>query len=463
MTNAEQQEAVGVVKASPAKAFFVEMITRDIELQDAILDLLDNCIDGVRRLGKTKGAHPYRGYHAHITFSDEEFSIEDNCGGIPYDIACKYAFMMGRPADYEGRKSGGIGVYGIGMKRAIFKMGRSCVVFSDTPEKAFEVVITKEWLDDDKNWNLEAKTVKTDLPAHGTKITVGNLHKVVRDEFSQGSQFNDDFITVVRNAYSFLLDKGFEVVVNGKQVAPSVPSLLWEQAEGPGTLRPYIYKGDVEGVKVFLTVGFRERPHTPTDEERESTPKYDSDQTGWTIVCNDRVVLPYDKSRQTGWGWGGVPSYHNQFISITGFVFFDGYPGDLPMTTTKRGVNANLDVYTLVRERMQAGIKHFTKFTNDWKGFDVAELFGRADDVSVLEIERRVENGKVKLHPLRAGQAQLAPQLPESPREVLEKRISFTRAVKDIRRVSKWLFQKEDARPSEVGAECFDFVLRKTK
>ena len=89
------------VNASPAKAFFVEMITRDIELQDAILDLLDNCIDGIRRIGKTKGSHPYQGYYAKITFSENEFVIEDNCGGIPFDMAQKYAFMMGRPAQYK--------------------------------------------------------------------------------------------------------------------------------------------------------------------------------------------------------------------------------------------------------------------------------------------------------------------------------------------------------------------------
>ena len=118
--------------------------------------------------------------------------------------------MMGRPADYEVRKAGSIGVYGIGMKRAIFKMGRSCVVFSHTKEKVFEVAITKEWLEDDKNWNLEARTVATELPAHGTKITIRDLHKVVRSEFSGGSQFNEDFITIVRNAYSFLLEKGFK-------------------------------------------------------------------------------------------------------------------------------------------------------------------------------------------------------------------------------------------------------------
>ena len=34
---------------APTKEFFVGMLTRDIELSDAILDLLDNCLDGVVR------------------------------------------------------------------------------------------------------------------------------------------------------------------------------------------------------------------------------------------------------------------------------------------------------------------------------------------------------------------------------------------------------------------------------
>ena len=38
-----------VAKAFPAKRFFVDMLVRDIELQDAILDLLDNCVDGAMR------------------------------------------------------------------------------------------------------------------------------------------------------------------------------------------------------------------------------------------------------------------------------------------------------------------------------------------------------------------------------------------------------------------------------
>ena len=42
------------VYANPTKKFFVEMLTRDIDLIDAIMDLVDNCIDGVHRQRKKK-------------------------------------------------------------------------------------------------------------------------------------------------------------------------------------------------------------------------------------------------------------------------------------------------------------------------------------------------------------------------------------------------------------------------
>ncbi|WP_072395132.1 hypothetical protein [Hyphomicrobium sp. CS1GBMeth3] len=38
------------VDANPTKAFFVRMITRDIALEDCVLDLIDNSIDGAWKL-----------------------------------------------------------------------------------------------------------------------------------------------------------------------------------------------------------------------------------------------------------------------------------------------------------------------------------------------------------------------------------------------------------------------------
>ncbi|MBS0481598.1 MAG: hypothetical protein JSR96_05480 [Proteobacteria bacterium] len=46
----DQKHQIDTARASPTKAFFVRMLTRDIELQDAILDLLDNCLDGILRV-----------------------------------------------------------------------------------------------------------------------------------------------------------------------------------------------------------------------------------------------------------------------------------------------------------------------------------------------------------------------------------------------------------------------------
>lgn len=89
-----------IANGSPTKEFFVEMLTRDIELNDAILDLLDNCLDGVVRAcsekNKLQTEDFYTSYEASINLSATEFSITDNCGGIPRDKAENYAFRMGR-------------------------------------------------------------------------------------------------------------------------------------------------------------------------------------------------------------------------------------------------------------------------------------------------------------------------------------------------------------------------------
>ena len=43
------------VGANPTKAFFVTMITRDITLEDCILDLIDNSVDGAWRSEGSRG------------------------------------------------------------------------------------------------------------------------------------------------------------------------------------------------------------------------------------------------------------------------------------------------------------------------------------------------------------------------------------------------------------------------
>lgn len=113
--------------ANPTKTFFVRMITRDISLEDCILDLIDNSVggawkcEGSRPVGLAGGADLQK-YRIAIDTSSDSFRIIDNCGGMSLTEAVDHAFSFGRQAtdrtdDYS------IGVYGIGMKRAVFKLG----------------------------------------------------------------------------------------------------------------------------------------------------------------------------------------------------------------------------------------------------------------------------------------------------------------------------------------------------
>jgi len=138
--------------AFPSKRFFVEMLTRDIELVDAILDLIDNCIDGIHReLARkpTKGAapaQPYKGFWARIDLDKKSFAVLDNCGGIPREVAEKYAFRLGRPVGMPEVEAPTVGVYGIGMERSLFKIGRSATVTTRHANRAYRVSISKQWM-----------------------------------------------------------------------------------------------------------------------------------------------------------------------------------------------------------------------------------------------------------------------------------------------------------------------------
>src|ERR1700730_4181927 len=142
----------GKVDAQPTKNFFVTMLTRDIALMDAIMDLIDNCIDGVHRQlkhekKKTKNEYIYRGYYAEIMLDDKSFVLKDNCGGIPLDVAKHYAFRMGRSEEYHDDDNlETLGMYGIGMKRAVFKLGLEADITTYHEKNIFNVNIPKNWV-----------------------------------------------------------------------------------------------------------------------------------------------------------------------------------------------------------------------------------------------------------------------------------------------------------------------------
>lgn len=465
--------------ASPTKGFFINMLTRDIELNDAILDLLDNCLDGVVRIRKAQKVERhssdfYRGYQAEIIITDTSFCIQDNCGGIPIEIARKYAFRMGRDDTSPVDETATVGIYGIGMKRAIFKIGRSAQVHSITKDKAFEVVIPKDWALKTDSWDFDIISHKNDNTKQtGTKVIIKDLNDSIRALWTDEGHRNTfvlSLINHIKESYSLIIQRGFTVTVNGINVEPNEVSFIFSNDKNG--IKPFVYKNKIGNVNIRMAVGFYAAPPSidESDKMAEVSGQRSSKDAGWTVICNDRVVLYNNKDHLTGWGENSVPKYHPQFIGIRGIVEFESVnPEELPMTTTKRGVDLASPVYAAAKKKMCEGLKLFTSFTNNWKGTANSDTkyFAAAEHLNLDDLVRNESTTeivelpkKIDMSPTRDGGKQFKPRLPKRDNTSDVVYVRYAVKSKECDMVARYVFEDEEEHtPSEVGEECYKNYL----
>jgi len=459
-----------MVRAEPTKRFFVEMLTRDIALDHAIMDLIDNCVDGiVRRNARNPPASadkPYLGYTVRIAATRTRFEIRDNCGGIPRKIARTSAFMLGRHDSSIDAHIPTVGMYGIGMKRAIFKLGMHCEVASAPQnESPYVVTISPEWLAEDGNWELPMVEDKGRRlgQATGTAILVSQLHDTVSRQLdATQSQFLGDLRKDISSFYSLIIQKGLNIDLNGERIAPVNLELLSPSKITATGISPYVFEGRVKEVDIQVVVGFYRPLATERELNNELRSPRSKDEAGWTVVCNDRVVLHRDKSYVTGWGRANVPRYHNQFIAISGVVSFStNVPLNLPLNTTKRGLDYSSELYQTVLELMQEGLQKFTSFTNKWKTreAETEAAFAKLKPAPPRDIASRVpQDAWTAVRKLGGNARRFLPSLPKPPSSDRVQRISFARPRPQVVQLSRHFFEHDDATPSEVGQRCFDAV-----
>lgn len=443
----------------PTKRFFISMLTRDIELEDAILDLLDNSVDGAMRQRKKKILEPdlYSGYWAHLTLDENSFRLADNCGGIP-DDRLETAFRLGRPRISQDMDLPTIGMYGIGMKRAIFKMGHEATVETSSEDGVRKITYSREWMDDakpdaDQFWDLAISRSEVG-GTQGVMISIPNLREEVRKQFSSKS-FKDGLIRKIGRHFAYLILRGLEVKVNETKIQPKALR-LYTSRKKKNSLNPFDYVIHNNDVTIRVTVGFHWRLPQPEElEDEENAPRRRED-SGISVVCNDRVILSNDTTFRTAWGTRGVPKFHNQFLAIGGLMSFMSNNADaLPVSTTKTGVEMESEVYDHALTLCAEGLKIFTSFTNKWKGrvSDTAPIFDEAIlQESYLDIRLAQSDGH---RVARDAGLRFRPVLPLPKREDNMKRISFMRPGDHIDLVSDYLFD-ESRTASAVGEACFD-------
>lgn len=346
------------VDASPTKKFFVDIITKDIELEEAIQDLIDNSVDGARRLAPSGD---FQGLWVKLTVDGQRFIIEDNCGGIPLDIARKYAFKFGRAKGFATTKSS-VGQFGIGMKRALFKIGQKFEVKTTSLKEKYEIEVdVNKWMNDDENWDFDLKNLKkskTTFKSTGTELKVEPLAEGVPDQFSQ-----DDFILDlkdgIRSKHQYALLNGLQIHVNGLSTISDNWRLLESHHIQP-VARSFEDKFGPEHslmtTRLFAGIG---------DSNRS--------RAGWYVFCNGRCILEADQSKTTGWSdiadGVAIPKYHGQFARFRGYVFLESEDASiLPWNTTKTGLDKESDSYRRLKPRLIEAMRPIIDYLNNLDG-----------------------------------------------------------------------------------------------
>lgn len=356
--------------ANPTKTFFVRMITRDISLEDCILDLIDNSVDGAwkcegsKPVGLAEGADLQK-YRIDIDASSDGFRITDNCGGMSLTEAVDHAFSFGRQAtdktdDYS------IGVYGIGMKRAVFKLGEDIRVRSTYLEGAGETfsfavpIKVDKWLEKDTPpWDFDIEEDEP-LAEPGVEIVVRSLTSGAETSFGNPAFLQNLKRTIARD-YSLHLARGLTISLNEEVIQGWKIELRQGDDFAPMRIE---HQDEAEGAPVTVEIIGGMAAPPPDDVEPDEEDEGDK-RFGWYVVCNGRIVLAADKTTISGWGTDGWPQWHRQYSGFMGVILFtSANAASLPLTTTKRSVDVSSEVYRRARPTMREVTRKWIDYTN---------------------------------------------------------------------------------------------------
>ncbi|MGO4128852.1 ATP-binding protein [Inquilinus sp. YAF38] len=430
--------------ASPEKRLFISLITRDISLVAAFLDLIDNSINAAVEpvSDKLETAEDYQRalqdeatkptVDIFLKLDKDRVEIKDTAPGISAKVAAEHVFKFGR-ASGSGHESDRLSVYGIGLKRAIFKLGNKIVIRSDHIEGGFDLDL------DVAKWAKDAQQPWTFLitprqPAKaedcGTTIEVTELYDDTRRRLADGVFFGQ-LRESISKTYAFYLSKFVKIYVNEIRIEGFDIKIGSNHASE-------IFA--VDDVTCAVTAGIGE-PQAGSFRDKSS---------GWFVFCNGRAVISADKTPLTGWAGGGLPIFQPKHRPFLGTVFFVSRDAErLPWTTTKSSINEDSAVWQEAKRYMatigRVVISFLDSRYND-EGTELASLdLQTAAGERVSVISAAVSQKRMFELPKQSA--------PESMR------IQYDAKVSDVKRVEEYL-RRPGMGGAEVGRHTFHYFLR---
>ena len=282
----------------------------------AFLDLIDNSVnaaiepfaeeletaDGYVKILKRTDIEPNTDIKLKI--STERIEVVDTAPGISLQTACDHVFKFGRSQDEEN-EADRLSVYGLGLKRAFFKLGNRVKIISDHVDGGFELDLdVLEWSrDTDMPWKFHLISRSPVKPKDcGTRIEVFGLYPETRKRLQDGV-FEGQLREEIARTYAYFLTKFVRIFVNGEKILPT-----------------NLHVGSNRG-----TEHFKVNEVTCTIIAGLGTPeagKYRDKGSGWFVFCNGRTVISADKSPLTGWNKQWPPNFSAKTPPLLGHCIF---------------------------------------------------------------------------------------------------------------------------------------------
>lgn len=432
--------------ASPEKRLFISLITKDISIKAAFLDLIDNSINSVveKFTDRLKTAEDYEAVlndptftptaTIQINFFDDEIKIVDNASGISTTTAEEHVFKFGRGSN-ESHANDRLSVYGIGLKRALFKLGNLIEINSNHIDGGFRLS-----LDVDKWAHLQQERWEFDITATdatektGTEISIKGIHPDVKNRIHDGV-FLGQLEEAISQTYAFYLEKFVDIYVNDKKIE----GLSIEMGSNHASM-----SFTEDQVSCTISAGLA----------INATGSYKDKAAGWYVFCNGRSVISADKSFLTGWGLGGntgLPIFQPKHRPFLGFVFFvSEYPEKLPWNTTKSYIDEDSLLWQITKRNMINCGKQITKFLDkrykadgtDVKTSDLKDFAGASNVGAIAAANMETQSFVVPKTP-KPKKIKIQYHVPAEKYYEIEKRLG-----------------RSSVPPVEVGELTFDYYFK---
>lgn len=318
---------------------------KDTTIKSAIFDLIDNSIEAAEKLGRI------RGHKITIITEIDRFSIKDDCGGLNPKLI-KELFKIGGHGDK-------IHGFGVGMKRAIIKLGNKAKILSYNNAKSFDITfdVNKWGYNDDWSWDI-SRLNKSELNTCGVEIYVEQLEAEVQRFFrkGEGNNLSED----ISRRYRMFLESGMKIILNGKKIKH------YKIKDTPDKVSPtYVIQNDIKvQIRIYSTIGVKE-------------------ENGWDIFINNKCICETNKSEDIQWNKTKKEKGYS-YRRFRGEVLIEGVDvRDLPLNATKDKIDFNSEIMDKIIRFMY---NYLFKNKEIFKKYDVTIQFDRElSDVDILK------------------------------------------------------------------------------